>query len=306
MTGVTPGDFVLPFLLERPELRGRLLRAGDAVQAILSRHDYPDPVARQLGELLVLAGLLSSLLKFDGVCTLQIRGQAAIRLMVVDVTSAGHLRGYAEFNGDRLDRLRRSEGRDSRLSMQQLLGPGQLVFTVDLGGGRPAHQAIVELSGETLTDSLHHYFRQSEQLSTATAVAVCAVGDGGWRASGLLLQQLPENETAGASLGSDEEDDWRRALVLMASCSNRELLDFDLEANDLLFRLFHEEQVRVFAQREISFRCRCSRERIETTLRALAQDDLDSLRAEGEAVVTCQFCNTIYRFDGDELASVVA
>ncbi len=224
---MTPGDFVLPFLLERPELRGRLLRAEDAVQAILSRHDYPDPVARQLGELLVLAGLLSSLLKFDGVCTLQIRSQAAIRLMVVDVTSAGVLRGYAEYDGARLDRLQRSQSRESPLSTQQLLGPGQLVFTVDLGGGRPTHQAIVELSGETLADSLHHYFRQSEQLRTATTVAVSAV-DGRWRASGLLLQQLPENDTGGASLGSDEEDDWRRALVLMASCNDQELLDFDI------------------------------------------------------------------------------
>ena len=298
-------DFVLPFLLERPELRGRLLRADDALQAILSRHDYPDPVARQLGELLVLAGLLSSLLKFDGVCTLQIRGEAAIRLMVVDVTSGGALRGYAEFDEDRLTRLRGDQDGASPPSMPQLLGPGQLVFTVDLGGGRPAHQAIVELSGESLADSLHHYFRQSEQLSTATAVAVRRAG-GGWRAAGLLLQQLPENETAGASLGSDEEDDWRRALVLMASCSQQELLDFDIEANDLLYRLFHEEQVRVFSRREISFQCRCSRQRIETTLRALARDDLESLRAEGEAVVTCQFCNTVYRFDGDELASVVA
>lgn len=296
------GDRVVPFLLERPELRGRLFRAETSVDSILTRHAYPASVAQLLGELLVLGGLLSSLLKFDGVFTLQTKGDGPVRLMVVDVTSVGALRGYAEFDGDAVSRL---EATGAPLSAATWLNKGQLVFTVELGGDRPRHQGIVALDGETLADCIQHYFRQSEQLKTATVTAVRR-RDGGWRAGGLLLQQLPENQDPSRILSSDEEDAWRRAVVLMATCRDDELLDPALPADDLLFRLFHEEQVRVFAPRPIAFGCRCSREKIETTLRALPRDDVKALKDDGEAVVTCQFCNTVYRFDDQDLDAVMA
>ena len=299
------GDQILPFLLERPELRGRLFRAETSVDQVLSRHDYPPSVAHLLGELLILGGMLSSLLKFDGVFTLQIRGDGPVRLMVVDVTSAGALRGTAEFDAERVDQFENQAADGARPSVAALLNQGQLVFTVELGGDRPSHQGIVELTGETLADCIQHYFRQSEQLKTATAIAVRRE-TGGWRAAGMLLQQLPENLDPQRTLSSDEEDAWRRAVVLMATCTDDELLDPALPANDLLFRLFHEEQVRVFSPRAIAFGCRCSRARIETTLRAMPRDDIESLRDEGEAVVTCQFCNSVYRFDQGDLDAVMA
>ncbi len=304
-TGASPaGDHVIPFLLERPELRGRLFRADASIDSILSRHAYPAPVAQLLGELLILGSLLSSLLKFDGVFTLQTRGDGPVRLMVVDVTSSGALRGYAEFDGDAVSRLQATAG-TAPVSAATWLDKGELVFTVELGGDRPSHQGIVALDGETLADCIQHYFRQSEQLKTATAIAVRRQEDG-WRAGGLLLQQLPENQDTSRILSSDEEDAWRRAVVLMATCRDDELLDPALPANDLLYRLFHEEQVRVFAPRPIAFGCRCSRGRIEATLRALPRDDLKSLKDDGEAVVTCQFCNTVYRFSDQDLDAVMA
>lgn len=297
-------DHILPFLLERPELRGRLFRTEVSVDQVLSRHDYPPAVASLLGELLVLGGLLSSLLKFDGVFTLQVRGEGPVRLLVVDVTSAGALRGTAEFDGAAVERLQRAAGAGP-LSAAALLNPGQLVFTVELGGDRPSHQGIVELDGETLSDCVQHYFRQSEQLKTATTIAVRRHDDG-WRAAGLLLQQLPENQAPGNDFSNEDEESWRRAVVLMATGTDGELLDPLLSDNDLLFRLFHEEQVRVFKPRAIAFGCRCSRARIEATLRALPPDDIAALRDDGEAVVTCQFCNSVYRFDEKELAAVIA
>jgi len=304
--GGAGGDHVLPFMLERPRLRGRLLRAGPAVDAILCRHDYPEPVALLLGELLVLTGLLASLLKFDGSFTVQTRSAGPVRLMVADMTSTGDLRGYASFDAGAVERLQAAAG-DTPVPTIALLGEGLLAFTVDLGEDRPSHQGIVELAGETLADCLNHYFRQSEQLPTASQIAIArpGVGDGGrWRAAGLLLQELPENLPTGP--GDDEEDSWRRALLLMATCSDVELLDFAATPNELLFRLFHEERVRVFTPRPIAFGCRCSRERIETTLRALPAAEIRALRADGEALVTCEFCNTLYRFDEAQLDEVVA
>jgi molecular chaperone Hsp33 len=314
--GAARGDHLLPFMLEQPQLRGRLLRADATIDSILGRHAYPAPVALLLGELLVLTGLLSSLLKFDGSFTVQTRSVGPVRLMVADMTSAGALRGYASFDASAIERLKAATDLDAEshgkaLPAMALLGEGLLAFTVDLGEDRPSHQGIVELAGDSLSDCLNHYFRQSEQLPTASQIAVSQGRDGGrWHAAGLLLQELPENlgpsGAPGRVLGDDEEDSWRRALMLMATCSDAELLDPALAPNDLLFRLFHEEQVRVFPPRPVAFGCRCSRERIETTLRALPAEEIEAMRAEGHALVTCEFCNTVYRFDAAQLDAVMA
>ena len=300
-------DMVLPFLLEVPSLRGRLLRLGPVVDIILTRHAYPDPVARLLAEMLTLTGLLSSVLKFDGVFSLQTKGDGPIPFMVSDVTAAGVVRGYAEFDAAKLDAL---SGAGREPTPARLLGRGHLAFTLDRGPNTDRHQGIVELAGPDLTGAIHHYFRQSEQLKTALKLAV-GRSDGQWRAGGLFLQQLPEQSRPEASLteaapSSGEEDDWRRNLVLMSTCGDAELLDPGLPVNDLLFRLFHEERVRVYEPRGIAEGCRCSLERIETILQAMSPDQLDDYRIDGEVVVTCQFCGVGYRFDDEALRTLSA
>ena len=157
----------------------------------------------------------------------------------------------------------------------------------------------MELSGDTLSDGIQHYFRQSEQLDTGIKVAV-AFTDLGWRGGALMLQRLPEDQIQ-QTLGSDVADDWRRAMVLMGTCTDKELLDPYLPANDLLFRLFHEDGVRVWAPTDLNATCRCSRDRVATVLASLPRDEIAELKVNGNVEVTCEFCNSTYTFDDAQL-----
>lgn len=288
-------DLVQPFVLEVAGLRGRLVRLGPLADTILGRHDYPEIVAAYLAEMLALATLLSSMLKFDGVFTLQTKTDGPVGMMVVDLTSDGAVRGYADFDAERVAALSDSDAKS--LPVSAVLGTGYLAFTVDQGAETERYQGIVELLGETLGDCLQHYFRQSEQLKTALVLAAGQV-EGQRRAGGLLLQQLPEDDPLAAMIqANDEEENWRRAVILMASCSEAELLDPVLSPHELLYRLFHEERVRVFEPRALDAGCRCSRERIERILSTLPRDEVLSMKVEGEVTMTCQFCNVTYRFD---------
>ncbi len=301
-------DLIQPFVLEVPALRGRLVRLGPLVDTVLSHHDYPPSVAVLLGEMLALAGVLSSTLKFDGVFTLQTKGDGPVGLAVVDMTTEGEMRAYAEFDAARL--AGPAAAPDSHgASARALLGEGYIAFTVDQGPHTERYQGIVELRGGTLADCLQHYFRQSEQLKTAVKLAAGRI-DGSWRAGGLLLQQLPETEAEAeadaAALANDEEDNWRRAVVLMASCTEYELLDPALPDHDLLFRLFHDERVRVYRGRPLTTGCRCSQERLQRILRSLPRDEVTEMMVGGEVIMTCQFCNAEYRFDQAALERIYA
>ncbi len=309
------GDFVRPFVLEIPGFLGRLVRLGPIVDAVLTRHDYPDPVARLLGEFLALAGTLASLLKFEGTFTVQTKGDGPVGMMVADVTADGELRGYADVDRDRLE-AEVAAGAPDQPNSARLLGGGYMAFTVDPGGDSERYQGIVEIAGETLADFVHHYFRQSEQLKTGIKLSAGRV-DGQWHAAGLLVQQLPVDAEAwvpGAAakpdapavLGSGEEDDWRRVQAFMASCRDEELLDPALAPDDLLYRLFHEERVRVYRTRPLSMGCRCSRARIETILRSLPRGEVEEMKIEGDVVMTCQFCNVDFRFDDAALEDLYA
>ena len=299
-TAPPPADLVQPFQIESGGTRGRLVRLGPLIDTVLGQHAYPAPVALLLAEMLALAAALASALKFDGVFTLQTKGDGPIRLMVAALTSGGDMRGYAQFDADRLAALTASAG--PSLSVPRLLGAGYLAFTVDQGEHTERYQGIVELTGATLVDCIHHYFRQSEQFEAGIKLAVAA--DGGWRAGVLMLQRLPgEGGVADPDGGELEsaEDGWRRALALMGSATSAELTDPALAPNDLLYRLFHEDGVRVFTPLALRAGCRCSRGRVEDMLRALPRDDVEHLKVDGLIDVTCEFCNVHYRFDEADL-----
>jgi molecular chaperone Hsp33 len=296
-------DRIQPFELEVPALRGRLVRLGPLLETILARHDYPRPVAGLLGEMLALAAVLSSTLKFDGIFTLQTKGDGPVGLAVVDMTAEGELRGYADFDAARLSSV--GGAANGNAAARDLLGEGYIAFTVDQGPHTERYQGIVDLRGETLAECLQHYFRQSEQLKTAVKVSA-GRQDGAWRAGGLLLQQLPGEAAADTALANDEEDGWRRAVVLMATCTERELLDPALPDHDLLYRLFHDERVRVYNPRPLTTGCRCSRARIERILRSLPREEVAEMKVDDEVIMTCQFCNVEYRFDEAALEQVYA
>ncbi|MHA1113259.1 MAG: Hsp33 family molecular chaperone [Alphaproteobacteria bacterium] len=303
-------DLLQPFQIEARALRGRLLRQGPLVDEILGRHAYPVPVATLLGEALVLAALLGGALKFDGVFTLQTKGDGPVSLLVADMTSDGAMRGYAQFDGARLAALESDDvslGGPEGSSVPRLLGGGHLAFTVDQGTDTERYQGIVALEGGTLAECAHHYFRQSEQIDAAIRVAVGqSEEDGSWRSGGLMLQRMPIGDEPGAfpeETPEEAEEGWRRALALMGSITDPELLAPDLTPDRLLYRIFHEDGVRVFQPQSLFAGCRCSRERVETTLGGLGADALaEYTLADGSITVTCEFCNSAYRLDSAALA----
>jgi molecular chaperone Hsp33 len=290
-------DHVQPFQIETPGLRGRLVRLGPAVEAVLAGHAYPPAVAGQLAEAMAMTAVLASGLKYDGIFTLQLQGDGPIRLMVVDMTSAGDMRGYARFDVDRLpETLEAMDG-----LVPKLFGAAYMSFTVDQGPGTERYQGITPMEGRTLGDCCHAYFRQSEQLQTAILLcASTAVSSPGWHAAALMIQRLPAVPSVIESEAA--EDAWRRAVILMSSATPAELLAPRLSSANLLYRLFHEDGVRLYRVRPLRHRCRCSREKVERTLQSFPVEDLMTMREDGVLRVTCEFCKAEYEFDEPALA----
>ena len=282
-------DFIQPFSIEGHGVRGRLIRLSNVVETIIRQHAYPDSVARLLAEMMVLAAALGAALKYEGVFTLQTKGDGPIKLMVVDITSTGAMRGYAQFDTAAVAAIPTDQA-----SLPRLHGKGYLAFTVDQGQHTDRYQGIVEMDGATLSDCVHHYFRQSEQLKAGFKLAA-AKGPEGWRAGAIMLQRLPQENVT--EMAEDVADDaWRRAFILMASCTDKELLDLETPATDILYRLFHEDGVRVQKVQGVEAKCRCSRARVETVLNAMSPAELADLQVDGKLEVTCEFCNTRYDF----------
>ena len=301
-------DLVQPFRIDPFALRGRLVRLGPAVDRILSQHDYPEPVAAVLGEAITLAVVLSGMLKYDGIFTLQTKSDGPVRLIVADVTTEGAVRGYAQYDPERLAAVGAGKLADGGASpsVPALIGGGYIAFTVDQGEHTERYQGIVELVGGTLAECAQHYFRQSEQIQAGIKLSVARAGQGGaWRAGGLMLQRVPPEGGYGV-IADDVEDGWRRAMVLMSSATAAELVDPELSPHRLLYRLFHDEGVRVFEIHPLAARCRCSKERIAGILRSFPQQDIEEMRAEKIVSVTCEFCNTRYDFAGEELAPLAS
>jgi len=290
-------DLILPFQAEQADVVGRLVKLGPTVDTILSRHAYPEPVSKLLGEAVALTALLGAALKFEGKFILQASTDGPVDLLVADYQVPGGLRGYARFSAERLAELP-ADG--------QLLGEGHLAMTIDRGVETERYQGVVPLEGESLTEAADTYFRQSEQLPTFIRLAVARhyrAGSAGsrswtWRAGGLLVQKLTrEGGRSVAREAAFSEEDWTRARALAETVEDHELLDPLLPPDRLLYRLFHEEQVRAFRAIPLESYCSCSRERVEELLRRFSAEDLAEMVVDGEMWVTCEFCNSRYQFD---------
>lgn len=324
LSGGTDDNLVLPFRTVRSGVIGRIVRLGSVVDTILSRHDYPEPVSRVLGEALALSALLGSSMRPESRLTLQTKGDGPVPFLVVNyemTTGAtagagdhgGRVRGYASVTKDR---WRDFAARTREIEEGALLGNGLLAMTIDPGGAQPSHQGIVALDGGTLQSAALEYFRQSEQLPTVLRLVVArhfAVGANGgkgvwtWRAGGLLVQHVASERLAVGDLpgdgGSpdaiaDKDEDWSRVRMLAETVEDHELLDPMLSSERLLYRLFHEEGVTVTPAHRISEYCRCSLDRVEAMMKSFDAKDLSDMReADGAITVTCEFCNTKYRLE---------
>jgi molecular chaperone Hsp33 len=312
-----PADnLVLPFRTVKSDVIGRVIRLGSVVDAILSRHAYPEPVSHALGEALALTGMLGSALKDQAKLILQTKTDGPLDFLVTDYESPGKVRGYANFDKGNAA-LVDTRGRGDQGA---LLGNGHVAMTIDPGGGRDSYQGIVALASEPLVTAADTYFRQSEQIPTFIHLAVArhygpAEGGGAraprWRAGGLMIQQLPreggrrelEGEAHDAMLEGDDDENWNRARHLASTIEDHELLDPTLSPERLLYRLFHEEGVRVFPATDIAETCRCSRERIEIYLKRFGAEELADLHEpDGSIAVTCEFCSRKYPFAPGDFA----
>jgi molecular chaperone Hsp33 len=287
-------DFILPFQLEKTPIRGRLVRLKDSIQNILERHQYPSLVNSLLEELIALSTALASLFKFEGIFTLQISGEGPIRLMVVDITDKGEIRACARFDTEAVLKLP-----PSTASIYPIFGAGYLAFTITQNTSDDRYQGIVDLSGSTLSECLHHFFRQSDQLETAITVFSEAknINSSAHVAAALIIQRMPGNPSLSFETIEKENDVWLRSLSLLGTATASELLSAGLSAQDILFRLFWEDGVRIFESRSLIAKCRCSEDKVLEMLKTFSASDIQEMVQDDKISVTCEFCNQGYVFD---------
>jgi molecular chaperone Hsp33 len=315
----TPDDTILPFEVAALDLRGRVVRLGPAIDEILTRHDYPPPVSKLLGEAIALAALFGSSVKFDGRFILQTQGDGPVRMLVVDYVTGGRIRACARFDRGRVAAAIAA----GQASGGELLGRGHLAMTIDQGGEMNRYQGLVALDGGGLEAAAHEYFLRSEQIPTRVRLAVAEEmrrGDSGathWRAGGIMLQFLPKSPERmrmpdldpgdvpeGVTIETVSEDDaWVEGKAIVETVEDIELIDPDLSTERLVYRLFHERGVRVFDSADVRAQCSCSRDNVEAMLKSFSQDDRDHMVEDGKIAVTCEFCNRTYDFAPDEVGA---
>lgn len=278
----TMADSLQRFLFEHAPIRGEMVQLAATWQAVTERHDYPAPLRRVLGELMAAGALLAATLKFEGTLILQLHGSGPVKLIVVECTSGHAMRATAKWQGDIPDG-----------DLRALLGSGRFAISLVPESGQQSYQGVVDLNADSIAAALEHYMATSEQIATRIWLAC-----DGQRSAGLLLQKLPERDSA-------DDDAWPRAGHLASTIKPEELLG--LEPQQLLHRLFHEEDLRVFEPRPVFFRCSCSRDRVVGMLRMLGRDEVRGVIAErGEVEVHCEFCNRRYAFDAVDSEAIFA
>ncbi|MCW8934170.1 MAG: Hsp33 family molecular chaperone HslO [Gammaproteobacteria bacterium] len=281
-------DLLHRFIIENTRVRGEMVHLNATWKAALARYNYPENVRNILGEAFAACALLSATIKYEGSLILQIRGDGPLHLLVVQATSEGTLRGLARWGDD-----------VPAHNLKNIFGNAQMVITVEQPSGKP-YQGIIALQGEHIQDAIENYFKQSEQLNTRLWLnannEIC---------TGFLLQELPETrETRLSNLGEDHND-WQHAQALGNTLTKEELLT--LSSKEILHRLFHEDDVRLFDPSPLSFRCSCSNERISKMIISLGLAEARSIISEqGKVHVDCEFCNAQYDFDSIDVENLFA
>ena len=292
-------DLAAAFQIEGWPVRGRLVRLGAAIDTILKAHAYPEPVAGLLGEACALAALVGSSLKFDGRLLIQAQGDGPVRYVIADYGADGTLRGYCRY--DEAEVAAASQG-FSRPGAQTLLGKGVFIMTLDRGADFERTQGITPIEGESLSLCAEHYFEQSEQVPTKVRLAVGSVqteAGAQWRAGGAMIQVI-----AGDAARGSTEEVWDRTRALFTTLGDDELIDPTISSETLLFRLFHEDGVRLEGARPLAAVCRCSKDRIAAVLASFdPRERHDMVEPDGKIHVTCEYCATVYKLEPDDVVT---
>ncbi|MFZ2161125.1 MAG: Hsp33 family molecular chaperone HslO [Sideroxyarcus sp.] len=279
----TSSDSLLRFLFEHAPIRGEIVHLEATWQSVIERHDYPPVLRNLMGELCVATVLLAATLKLKGSMVMQIHGNGAVKLLVVECSSDMELRATAKWEGDL-----------SGGTLQELVGNGRFVITLDPRDGNQAYQGIVALEGESIAQILQNYMARSEQLDTRLWLAA-----DGKHAAGMLLQKLPEREEL------QDDDPWDHAVLIADTLKPEELLN--VPANELVHLLYHEDDIRLFDAQSVMFRCTCSRENVGLMLRMLGREEVNAIIDErGDIEVHCEYCNQRYVFDRVDADAVFA
>jgi len=286
---------VTPFKVGDSPVRGRVVQLGSVIDKILIAHDFGTNVSELVGETAVLAALMGAALKFDGKLIFQIQGNGPLSLVVADYAADGALRAMASVHGV-----------PGEAGFEALLGKGHIAITIDQGADMERYQGVTPIEGEKLEKAAVAYFMQSEQIPTIIRLAVGKISRPGagdeWRAGGIMAQFIPAEggtRERGEEILKSEDDKemWDRAAAFVESTQADELLDPSISTDTLLYRLFHEDGVRVFEPTGVRAECGCNAEKIGAVLSKYSEADLADMVEDGFIRVSCEFCRTSYLFD---------
>jgi len=301
-------DTAVSFHIDNGAYRGRIIRLSNSLDILLNKHKLSLPVSGVIAESTALATVLASSLKYDGLFTLQTKTNGPVPMVVVDVTSDGNIRSYAQADQEWIDKSQTKRKSLGEIEpAPHLMGLGHLAFTVDQGKKTDSYQGIVELKGNTLADCALKYFKQSEQIDTALKIFIQAPKEGetfGWKAFAMMLQKMPET---GGKIKKDvtKEDmdaSWEEAKIFMDSLSKEEALNEELAPEELAHRLYHSNELQFDNIKNYNFKCRCSKDKLLTTLQSFSDKEIDEVADEkGQIVVDCNFCSEKYVFEKGEL-----
>ncbi|PZX18951.1 molecular chaperone Hsp33 [Palleronia aestuarii] len=307
-------DTVLPFQLDKSDIRGRVARLDGVLEEVLAQHDYPPAIEALIAETALLTALIGQTIKLRWKLSLQVRGDGPCRLVATDYFAPGddgtpaRVRAYASYDADKLD----PEG-----DPFPQIGKGYFAVLLDQGEGTQPYQGITPIAGGSLSSCAETYFAQSEQLPTRFALSFGRSQAPGteaqWRAGGIMLQHMPKASplmggeggtgeqgllAADDILDGDEAEDWTRANLLLDTVEETELVGPHVQPTDLLVRLFHEEAPRVFDPQPVNFGCTCSADKVRQTLSIYSAKDIEKMTTEdGVVTADCQFCGAHYEFD---------
>ena len=292
-------DFSARFVIETQPVHGRVVRLGETLDQILKAHDYPEVIANLLGEACVLAVLVGASLKFEGRLIMQAQGDGPVRYVVADYDTKGGLRGFCRFDEAELAELVASNAQGFQsLGAQQLLGKGTFVMTLDPEGDQERYQGVTPIEGVSLSLCAEHYFAQSEQVPTQIMLAVTqdpdqtGSGQGAlkWRAGGAMIQAIAGDDSRG-----DTREAFTHIRALFETLGEDELTDFELSTEQLLYRLFHEDGVRLSPAKPVFKLCRCSQERVESLVKSFSNEEQgEMVEDDGMVHITCEYCSRTF------------